>query len=415
MKKHIIIIIISISFINKKMMRPLRDRQFGKLGHTSIQGLDNLMKGVKGTVRDKARKKNEMTRAVLSLGKNKPDAPQCAIVVQVLFPKNEFEARHRSYLLMSEEEKKKVLAPVGVKEDYIISQGELVYCFKSGRTGGTVNPLQRTGNKVSDIYGFSCVNGLPRDTQLMFVGWIATNNDTSSDVKLNQSTVQVVGTCTAINTGPYPIAAMSAVYFDEQPYAIYYDNGKDNPRTAFPAIQEVGQSKTKFRPATYGLSDTDVASLVSKAVDAFDTEWEKSTTKQLTDVSGMIQNIMSQRPPNMPLEPILWVHACQCFLMEKEAEKDLQEVCKTIQREVVSHMEKERVQYNSYIGESASSQGPLFAIFKKQNVGGREDVKEIFKSLTSLRDMHIVTFRNWLASKFIGMALNHCEPGCPIR
>jgi hypothetical protein len=395
--------------------RSAASRTFGKLGFSSSSDVPTgkrkrSVEPIMTLARhDQKKQKSSRARQILSLGKDKPDPPQAAIVIQSIFPKDEYQRRRQIWNGVSDDVKDTFLAPLGEPDDMRVTQGELIFTLKNDATSSLI----RAGNAASDVFAFSCVNGLPSGTRLKFVGWEATENDPSNRVKMDQGTTQIVGTGVSIHTGPYPLPAMSQGYFDETPYRIWYQQG----HRAIPVngVQEIGQPTTKFRPAIYSLTDQDVISLVSKGVKAFEESLGNDVLKEadvdmlMKTLQEKIDDVMADKPPSLPLRDILWVHACQKLLHEADDEaKARRSVSKMLSEKVLQKMDAERAAYNENIGESVQTQGTIFRAIKE---GGENMAME----LISMRDMLVVTFRNWLQDHRIGLILNHVDPGNPIR
>lgn len=413
-------------------------------------------------------------RQVLSLGRDKPDPPQAAIVITAFFLKNEMQLRRALVdpMMSTSKENEELLAPFGSAECFDVRQGALVFQRRPDNEG-IYMPARMAPNPVSDVYAFECVNGLLRGTQLQFVGWAATDNWTTRPEKDTNGTVQIVGTCTAINVGPETIPAMAQVYFDEEPYVLYSNGGK------VPGVVEIGQpggetqnnsTPAKYRPSIYGMTDTDLASIVRKASDALElsmmteiqqhyalNEQVRNTAfKELVETATLsINNITKGKPPSFPIKKYLWIHffhLCLLFV-HKDTRVDADLVGTYVVDKVVKKMRKQRRDFNVSIGQSDSSQGLLFAVFdhnggndssssdastyssdsSSSSLGmsrhvplsqgkGQADpltVTNLYinygRQIMLLRDITMIAVRAWMSDHHIGMSLSTSESGAPLR
>lgn len=391
-------------------------------------------------------------------------------MITVFFLKNEMATRRAAIdpLMTPSAEYEQLLAPIGSEACFDVPQGSLVFTRSSDNDPRFLPSGSKLGpNAVSDLVCFETVNGLPRGTQLKFVGWAATNNkvtDFSADVN---GTVQIVGTCTAINVGPDTIPAMAQVYFDEEPYVVESEGRR------YPAIVEIGQPGSevkdgsmphKFRPSVYAMTDTDIASITSKAVREFDADMSTSVYKEffnsensskdhglrsssykaLSEKAGeAIKRVIRGKPPSFPLGKFLWIHFFQtCLLYADKANMNDAEVVGTdVVKKIVGDMRKQRKAYNISIGQNVHSQGTFGGSFdsvtvssgtgNKGSTGSNSKnlssdinvVKEAAESryikqsqqLLMLRDFSMIAIRSWLSDHYIGQSLSTSDAGAPLR
>jgi hypothetical protein len=439
--------------------QPLRKRMFGKEGR-----YDPI--GIRGTTASGRRQ-----RQIKCMGRDKPDPPQAAVVVTVFFLKNEQALRKQALgnIGMIDDLNARLLAPFGSDQCFNVMQGALVFARKQTLDLQSM-PAHVSANPVSDIIGFECVNGLPVGTSLIFVGWAATDNLVTDASRENIGTVQVVGTCTAINTGPNTIPAMSCVYFDEQPYVIQTSTG------VYPVVVEVGQpgsehseAPAKFRPATYALTDVDIASNVQQCelrvetmmaakMKSSATKDEKFFTQLVKDMDALVTEFMDNRPPSMPLRDIMWTHFFQLYLLHRRdaSTRELILLAREAKDRVVNTLHKLRNAFNDAIGERNDAQGALFGIFKTlsntpthalvkkaapkkpapskksakkadmdedddkptSDIDSPADPQAVFecgKALLRIKDVLVVTLRSWFSDHFIGHAMVTSEPGTSLH
>ncbi len=371
-------------------------------------------------------------RQTKGLGLLQPDPPQAAIVITCFALKNEID-RRKACLHPLNTKESDLLAPLGAPEDFRIMQGSLVYAIKTADSKGKFyTPPAKVGSQaiqesqgpgkrpdmVSDINVFDCVNGLKRGTSLMFVGWQAIDANVDDENTMNITTVMVVGTCTAINTGRFTIHAFAGVYFDEEPYALL-ERGK-----LVPGISEVGMSPSKFRVAILSLHDNDIASMTTKAYrqmeEALPEIWKKYNTESklenlMTECDELISIIMGERPKTFPLSKLLYIHLFTLFGLWRNDIFTTTDINQKIVEKVVKSMRDDRDRYNRSIGESSSTQEGLFALYDDAPPEEAQEYQDYMTQLLYLRDWHMITLRSWIQSHYIGIAQNTSEPGGPVK
>lgn len=206
-----------------------------------------------------------------SNGRGQPCAPQGNVVgtVRMTRPVEVMESRRHDYEIASNNDKP-VLAPLGDERDFVIVRGDVVYMNK--KQFGQV-PRQAI-DRDAGVEVFSCVNGLPANTDIVPVGVCDFSPHGSS--KDDVGTVARAGTRTVLNTGPDNILEGQIVYASTFPYTVT-ENGNKRP-----GIKEIGQAAGKYRPALYGLYDTTVY--------AFCRRLEIDIENRLGGIDGAVQN-----------------------------------------------------------------------------------------------------------------------------
>lgn len=172
-------------------------------------------------------------------------------------------------------------APLGVSADaFSVVGGECVY-----RLCGS--PLmRRVSHLMSETEVFSCVNGLPRNVHIEFVG-VAQISKTNGHRNANDTQISVItggkscvcvrvrvslpchsfflvclGTATIFNTGGFALPANKVICFSEMPHVSVH------PVTGVMTnlVNEIGIPRDKFRPAIFAIDHTEVSTCTSHAL-----------------------------------------------------------------------------------------------------------------------------------------------------
>ena len=209
------------------------------------------------------------------------------------------------------------------------------------------------------------------------------------------------------------------------------------------------------------MTDLDIASITSKATDALeasmisdfkiynasrkycrDIKMFTELMKQLCEVAdNNIKRIVTNKPPSFPLKDFLWVYFFQvCLLHEQQQDASLdftEALGAQVILKVVQSMRDHRKKYNTYIGQDVRSQGPLFSIFdsavekakskskptghapNSMNIDNELELSELYikygKAFMSLRDILMISIRNWMVDHAVGQSLSTAEVGTPIK
>ena len=399
---------------------------------------------------------------VLSLGKDKPDPPQAALIITVFFPKSTREQRVANVKQYGD---KDLLAPIGDHPtNFDVKQGVLVYAIRNDTHDQKNMPrIQQGSNAVSDIYAFDTVEGLRKGTRLRFIGWACTENKMSDTTTIATGAVAVIGACSATNTGPYTIEAMSQVYFDEQPCMIWDTNGRP-----IIGVKEIGFPIDKFRPAVYGFKQNDIQFTISKAIASVSAvvsttvfKMEANRKESNTNMNGRdnlkdlleatdveINSVVLEKPKSFPLDKLLRCHvfsmALEALIMspsatyhdpdegmgnqsnnEHDSQKNLFDeylIAESVYTTFVKPMKDERRSFNVCIGEDHKSQGPLFDAFNIEDThrdtlyfSERQNVHNMITALKTIRLFLEWNLRAWYDEHFIGTCMNNAVSGEGMR
>jgi hypothetical protein len=402
----------------------------------------------------------------------KIDPPQATHVVNILFNKNECALR-RSKMVRGIPDID-YLAPLGTDDCFVMKQFDLVYTIRGDPDYSNLkmpNTAMDKANTVTSVVGTGVVNGLHKNTRLKFVGCIATDFSAAADWKIGMSTAAVAscGSCTTWNSGPYKCYASCGVYFDERPYAFMDASGQMKP---FAVLQggpgSVGTRPNiiaKFVPALYTMETGDAASIViaalrqidhaitpkalgkteadnqhrapassssssSSSSDALDVEptdtltnYWKVDAAMLSDAYGLFYAkaaaIMLERPPSLPLPMIMVIHFYMCMLRRCADMAAFSEIISDVREKIIAPMAAERDNMNKSMGTSSSSQATLFGAFSDPSILDPAEYAEhklkAERQLLEMRDMHMITVRNWMVDHLIGTCMNDAEPRGVMR
>lgn len=204
--------------------------------------------------------------AVISIGTDQSTTPQSVIVFHAWYlkPLDQLQYRRAIGVGLRDHE---LLAPNSTDLNvYQTLDREWVYSIVKPKMMHFV----QTASNMSGLVVFSMVNGLPKDTRLQFAGLCS--NASEPNFTDGYGVVQRGGMCTGVNQGPETIRALSVVYFSEYPYT-YRDaeNGQMKSRVPvigvpsgdqIPGVSTSVNEGTKFVPAQFALTETDVYTLI---------------------------------------------------------------------------------------------------------------------------------------------------------
>lgn len=376
-------------------------------------------------------------KQVLGLGKDKPEPPQAAITINVFIPKDEYDCRLKR-LQTFNASSDDLLAPLGDPECFRVPQGALLFAYANdsmlSRSTGTLANGPMAPNVVSDIKCFCTVNGLPKNTQLRFIGWNATNIDTPDFHRTDLAAVQVAGSCTVINTGKDFIPVKSQVFFSEEPYVLY-DKGQK-----IPGIKEAdwpngddrqNRSPVVFKPALFAenFSNTPTMLMIKtqeirkKVIQESNGEKDRTefnSTLLIPVIASIIEKHSANYPSTSFLKEYLWadffelvLFGCTPLSLVKNAA-----FSKIVLEKIVNRFRKERDTYTKEaLGNSKSSQGPLFEIFDRNSIKDAEAMEvctNYMVQILKIKEFLYAAIKEWRFCHHIGESQQSSEVGSPF-
>lgn len=364
-----------------------------------------------------------------------PEMQQAAVVNSVYFYKDEAKIRRKRINRLSAKSvggrNSELLAPLSSNaQDFVVKQFDPVYTIDGDKmytdlpvsTNASIDP-----NPASTQAGFATVNGLFVNAPLRFIGISTVDQDPTKVHTLDVGTVNTFGTQTTWNSGPARLKINSSVFFDPRPFASIGPDGQMINHAVL-----MGHPETKFRPALYSITNTDAYSMFSTAVEEMrqqmrDTAIGLNASNEDVAVKKMddlVEEIMIDRPPSLPLPVYLWTHFLHLALIHSsptdiDAAGKLKLIAKNVYNRVVKDMEKDRDGFNAAIGQTSATQAPLHPAFKiasELDESASQDAwekqrTEMLEAITDLEVQLTFNFRAWLRQHYMGTCLTDAPSG----
>jgi hypothetical protein len=186
-----------------------------------------------------------------------------------------------------------LIAPLGTLDCFVVRVGEMVFSEK----GYQAETYRNADTHGAFVPVFSCVNGMYKHQDIVFQGAHIFSQDGAPKTAYNSDavgTVQTRGTITVVNTGPNVIQVGEQVYASIFPWTRLDDNGNIQPKIVIPGTAgaqgekdlNTGVSEARFLPATYALSQWDMAAYF-KGVDI--------DIENIWETSGLLDSVQSNK------------------------------------------------------------------------------------------------------------------------
>jgi hypothetical protein len=152
------------------------------------------------------------------------------------------------------------MVELGSAKAHTIATGELVFIDADNATGG----MRPGNNGVADMLGFSCLNGLPRGTNLVYAG--QARNMASDEPGHGNSdiiTVQSAGMITVVNNGPDEFKPGDYVRWQVRPWMLT-EGIAGSGKPGEPCVQIEGEPLDKIMPTLGVYNELDLTALQAR-------------------------------------------------------------------------------------------------------------------------------------------------------